>query len=133
MLSTPRDDPSTLSTVADQHEYPSPPPYSYPPAYPTNPGYPYQQVPMVVPTSGWATSSLVFAVLGLVTGCCTFGVFSAAAVLCGHIALRETKSGQRSGHGMAVGGLIMGYLIVGPALAISIMAVFGSGPEAIQP
>lgn len=115
-------------------------PVSAPPAgYPVSPGYPYAVpvVPMVsvvavVPTSGWATASLVFAILGLVTGCCTFGIFSIAAVLCGHIALTETKTGYRSGHGLAMAGLIMGYLIVVPAVVLSIMAVFGSGVEAIQ-
>lgn len=129
MQYTPRYGTNTLSIVTprppEEHEYPGLP-ASAPPYIPYPASYSYQQVvvPVIAPTSGWATASLVFAILGMITACCTFGVFSAAAVMCGHVALGETRSGQRSGRGMAVAGLIMGYLVIGPAIALSIIAMF---------
>lgn len=104
-----------------------PPPISAPPV---SPGPFASQNMMVVQqtqrtTSGFATASLIFGILGLVTSCCSFGVFSVAAVILGHIATAETKSGRKGGHGAAVAGLILGYLIVVPAIIFSIMVVFG--------
>jgi hypothetical protein len=94
---------------------------------PYSPG-PYQQQPppqyVVVqapPSSGLAVTSMVMGILGLVSGCCSFGVFSLLAVVFGHMALPETKSGAKQGHGMAVAGLVMGYVVFLPALIISIM------------
>lgn len=85
------------------------------------------------PTSGLATSSLVFGVLGLVFGCCSFGVPSLIAVLLGHMALRETKSGARGGHGMAIAGLILGYVLVLPMIMMSVWIFLGAGMTAIDP
>lgn len=90
-----------------------------------------QQTPRT--TSAYATASLVFGILGLVTSCCTFGVFSLIAVIFGHVALGETKHGARGGHGSAVAGLILGYLIVVPAVIFSITVVFGGGLGALNP
>ena len=60
------------------------------------------------PTSGLAIASLVCGILGFFT----LGVASIGAIICGHLAWRETSSGQQSGHGMAIAGLILGYLPV---------------------
>lgn len=79
--------------------------------------------PLATPTSGWATASLTMGVLGLLVGCCTFGIPSALAVVFGHLALRETRTGERTGHGAAIAGLILGYLLVLPMMAVSIALV----------
>ena len=96
-----------------------------------------QQQPVIVvqapATSGAAVASLVFGLLGLFLGCCTFGVPSVLAVLLGHIAMRETKNGQRGGQGMAVAGLILGYLLVIPMILLSIQVVLGAGLDALEP
>jgi hypothetical protein len=105
----------------------SPAPYhpTTPMPYGANPyqqGPPQQQVIVVQapPSSGLAVTSMVMGILGLVSGCCSFGIFSLLAVVFGHMALPETKNGAKSGHGMAVAGLVMGYVIFLPALLISI-------------
>ena len=58
--------------------------------------------------SGLAICSLVFALIGLIT----VGIFSIPAVIIGHLALRRIKvsAGTLSGRGLAMAGLIIGYL-----------------------
>jgi hypothetical protein len=48
------------------------------------------------------------------------------------MAVKETKSGAKSGHGLAVAGLILGYIFVVPAIIISIMAGIGGIGTAID-
>jgi hypothetical protein len=124
-------------------------PISTPPAgYPVSPGYPgyptspYGQpvmpvVPVVAvvqapPASGYAVTSLVLSIIGLVTACCAFGLPSVLAVIFGHVALSETKTGRRGGHGMAIAGLVMGYIVAVPAVVLSAMMVLGGGLESMQ-
>ncbi|MFG2109828.1 DUF4190 domain-containing protein [Micromonospora chersina] len=58
-------------------------------------------------TSGMATASLVLGILGVLGGWCMFGLPCVPAVILGHLALRETRDGTRSGHGMAVAGPVL--------------------------
>jgi hypothetical protein len=117
---------------------PSAPPVS-PAGYgqPMSPGpygqpYPQQyQQPMVVvapalPTSAWAIASLIFGILGMVGGFCLFGIPCIAAVICGHAGMRDTNGGVKSGRGMAIAGLILGYLFVAPAIIIFVTGGIGS-------
>lgn len=71
---------------------------------PTQPGY------VGIPTSGTAIASLV---CGLCTfiACCFSGI---PAIICGHIALSQINqaNGQIGGKGMAIAGLILGYLSI---------------------
>jgi hypothetical protein len=60
------------------------------------------------PASGLAIAALVCGILGVFTG----GITSIPAVICGHLAWGETKSGRASGHGMAIAGLVLGYLLI---------------------
>lgn len=121
-------------------QYPGQYPISGPPISPYGHPYPMPQHQQVVvnvvahqaPTSGYAVTSLVLSIIGLVTGCCSFGIPSIIAVLCGHLGLSDTKNGQRSGRGMAVAGLVMGYLVAAPAAVISIWFVFAGGMAAIS-
>jgi predicted outer membrane lipoprotein len=107
------------------------PPYGYQQPPYGQPGVPPPyQPPLIVmqptaPTSGLAVTSLVLSLVGLLL-CCAFGIPSLIAVICGHLALRETKSGAKSGQGMAVAGLVMGYLIIVPAILFSLW-VFALG------
>ena len=61
-----------------------------------------------------AVLSLIFSVLGLFGFCC--GLFLAggiAGIVCGHIALSRIKANpELEGHGLALTGLIIGYLAV---------------------
>jgi|GEM_PF-366601 len=79
-------------------------------------------------TSGLAIASLVLGLLSIFT----VGLFSLPAVICGHIALSQIKksAGAVLGKGMAIAGLIMGYLmfLIGVIVMIGMIAgvVFGS-------
>jgi hypothetical protein len=99
--------------VADDRQALPTSPGPYPPAYPPA----YQQPPQQIiinqpsrPTSTYATISLVFGILGFLTSCCTFGVFSAVALICGLAAMRETNNDAKGGRSMAIVGLILGGL-----------------------
>jgi Domain of unknown function (DUF4190) len=112
-------------------------PYSAVPYSPAPGVVPYVPVPPVVvvqgpPTSGLAVASLVLSILGLVSGCCSFGIFSILAVIFGHAAMGETRNGRKSGQGMAVAGLVMGYIVLIPAILLSIWMFFGAGMAAIS-
>lgn len=83
-------------------------------------------------TSTLATMSLIFAILGVIGGCCTFGVFSIVAVILAHLAWKETKSGQKGGHGMTVTGLVLGYLMLIPAIFMSVSFIL-NGAAGVTP
>ena len=75
------------------------------------------------PTDGMATASLICGILSLVL----CGLFSGIpAVICGHISLSRIKSSPvpMSGRGMAIGGLVTGYICIGLTIAIIIFYVF---------
>ena len=61
-----------------------------------------------------AVISLIASILGLCGFCCGFFLMSAiAGIVCGHIALSRIKANpELEGHGLAMAGLIIGYLAV---------------------
>jgi hypothetical protein len=65
--------------------------------------------PLIRPTSGLATAAMILGVASLFS----CGLTSIPAIVTGHLATGETKTGERAGHGMAVAGLILGYLCAG--------------------
>ena len=81
-----------------------PPPYGgYPPPYDP---YAYGRPR---PTNGWAIASLV----------CAF-VFAPLGIVFGHISLSQIKRSGEEGRGLAVAGLVIGYLItVGSIIALT--------------
>ena len=119
---------------------PAPAGYPYPasPAYGQTSGPPYGQViqPQVAlvvapPSSGAATASLVLGIVGLVLGWCACGVPSLLAIIFGHVGLRQTRNNAMSGHGMAVAGLVMGYVLIVPTIIVTVLilgylGVFGA-------
>ena len=69
-------------------------------------------------TNGLAIASLICGILGCVPGA------SIAAVVMGHMALGRIKRSGQGGRGMAIVGLILGYVgIVGWIIAIIVMIV----------
>lgn len=58
-------------------------------------------------TDGWAVVALVTSLLGL----------SLVAVITGHVALHRISASGRRGRGMAVAGLVLGYLAVAASAA----------------
>lgn len=61
------------------------------------------------PTSGLATTAMIMGIIGALGGWCMFGIPCFIAVMLGHMAMKETSTGQRGGHGMAVTALVLGY------------------------
>ncbi len=105
----------------------SPQPTGYPPTGYVPTGYVAGYAPVgiapVQANSGWATASFVFGILGLCTG---FGAIP--AIICGHIALRmiNNAAGHLKGKGLAMAGLVMGYLVVAAAVVGMIAAGISS-------
>lgn len=78
--------------------------YSQPPAVQHH--Y-YGSAPVSAPTNGMATASMVCGLIGFVT----CGLTSLLAIIFGHIAQSQIKRTGEGGHGMAIAGLILGYLV----------------------
>jgi hypothetical protein len=70
-------------------------------------------------------ASLTLGLFGVLGGWCLCGIPCALAVVLGHMAARQTRSGARGGHGMAVTGLILGYVFVIPMIIASIWIATG--------
>lgn len=100
---------------------------SYPQPY-----YPPPPAPVIRPTSGLAVASMIAGIFGVLGGWCMFGIPCFAAILLGHAAVRETKSGERGGHGMAIAGLIMGYLLGVPIALFGVMMGLAGFAEALK-
>ncbi|TDC63322.1 DUF4190 domain-containing protein [Actinomadura sp. GC306] len=94
----------------DPYGYGSQDPYGQP-AYSQQPAvqhhYYGSSAPVSAPTNGMATASLVCGLIGFVA----CGLTSILAIIFGHIAQSQIKRTGEGGHGMAVAGLILGYLI----------------------
>jgi hypothetical protein len=95
---------------------PAPPP-SHPVPY-NYPGYPGYPVPG--PTNGLAIASLVLGILWI------YCIGSILALIFGYIARRQIRERGESGHGLAIAGIVLGWVGVGvSALFIIIFAVIG--------
>ncbi len=67
----------------------------------------------IPPTSGLAIASLVCGILAILSSCVYVGIlFGIPAVITGHMAMKSFKNPQepRNGKGMAIAGLVCGYL-----------------------
>ncbi|HKS98479.1 MAG TPA: DUF4190 domain-containing protein [Rugosimonospora sp.] len=103
--------------------YPGPGGYpgqgGYPPGYvPPQPGYagyPGYAAPVMTPpqsTNGMAIASLVLSLVGLTT----CGVTSLIGAILGHVARRQIRERGEGGDGMALAGIISGWIIFALAL-----------------
>jgi Domain of unknown function (DUF1707)/Domain of unknown function (DUF4190) len=107
---------------------PLPPRYPYPPnsyqqAYPPAPYAPgYGPLVPAKKTNGMAIAALVAPFFPFL-----FLVGPVAAVVCGHIALEQIDKTGESGRGMAVAGLILGYLEVAVTILIIMLGVLHGG------
>lgn len=71
-------------------------------------------------TEGLAIASMV---LGIVW---VFWIGSILAVIFGHVALRNIKRNQTGGRGMAITGLVLGYIGVGFLVLPIVLAIIGA-------
>ena len=70
-------------------------------------------MPGYTPTCGLSIASLVCGICSVFSLLCFIGAFaSIPAVICGHLALKKIRESEfpMAGRGMAIAGLIMGYL-----------------------
>lgn len=98
-------------TVAPYHT-----PYGAPPGY--YPGAP-------VPNSGLAIASMVCGIAGYLT-CYFVGILGIPAVICGHMAISQINNSAVpvAGRGMAIAGLILGYLGILITLGVVVSFLF---------
>lgn len=103
---------------------PGPPGYPPPPGYPAPPGYPpqvYGQPPYGAPqygqpsygpvkTNGMAVASLVLGILWI------YWIGSILALIFGYLARNQIKARGETGDGMAVAGIVLGWIGVGVLL-----------------
>ena len=113
-MSVPRPPPSDPYWQQPGASVPPPPPGMYPPGQPPPIYYNY---PKPGRTSGLAIASMV---LGIVW---VYWIGSILAVIFGHIAISQTSRDETlRGRGMAIAGLVLGYVGVGTLLLIIIAA-----------
>ncbi|MDQ1602221.1 MAG: hypothetical protein QOE01_66 [Actinomycetota bacterium] len=84
-------------------------------------GYGYPPQPQ--PTNGLAVASLVLGILWL------FWLGSLLAVIFGHIALSQIRRRGEGGRGMAIAGLVLGYIGVAFFLLFFVVGAIGAGMD----
>jgi hypothetical protein len=93
------------------------PPATYPPSYPPS-GYP------APPTNGLAIASLVLGIVGWVA----CGVGSIVAIVLGFVARDQIRKagGRQGGDGLALAGIILGFISIGLLVALFAIAAASS-------
>jgi hypothetical protein len=97
-----------------QPPYPPPPPFAAPPYGPS----PYYQQPYYNQGyNGLAIASMVLGILWL------YWVGSILAVIFGHVALHQISRDGKQGRGMAIAGLVLGYIGLAALVVVIIVAI----------
>jgi hypothetical protein len=89
------------------------------PNYPPVPPQGYAQQPAYTPYPEQKSGTNVLAILALVGAF----VFPLAGVICGHIALSQVKRTGESGRGLAIAGLVIGYVYIAIIVLVIILAI----------
>ncbi len=107
---------------------PPPPSYgAYPGAYPPAPPYyPGYAPPPSAPSNGLGIASLVTAIIALlsVVGGIVLGV---VAVILGFLGWGKAKRGEANNGGIAVAGIVLGFLSIIEAIAVIGLFIWGFG------
>lgn len=113
----------------EPYQAPQQQPYGQPPQSPY--GYPPQQPYGYAPSRGTNGLAIASLVTSLIWVC---GVSSIAAVVCGHIARNQIKRTGEQGAGMALAGLIIGYLGIAVVVVyfIVVVVVVANDPDAFE-
>lgn len=101
----------------------------------TNAGLPPYSGP-VAPTDGLSIAALVCGIISLVA-CYVWALFGIPAVICGHMSLKKIKTAHTpvQGKGMAIAGLICGYLgiLIQLVMIVFIVIAFTAAANAPTP
>jgi hypothetical protein len=108
-------------------DYPAATAYPAPAGYPVQPypGQPMYGYPAVPPNNGMAIASLVVSIVG-VLGLCGYGLggyVGAVGAILGHVARRQIRERNENGDGMALAGIIVGWVATGLALLATLAIV----------
>lgn len=108
---------------------PAPPVYSAP-APPAPPVYGAPAAPQYAPQYAAAPAQrtnvlAIISMIASIVGLFTYGVLSIAGVIMGHISLKQIKRTGESGRGMALAGLIVGYVGIGIYVVVIILFILG--------
>ncbi|MBB5869552.1 hypothetical protein F4553_002931 [Allocatelliglobosispora scoriae] len=79
-----------------------------------SPGTSVFPTPVTGPAAASAINALVFGILAVFIGWFSCGLMALFAIISGHVGLKATRYGARPGRGMAVTGLILGYVMLLP-------------------
>lgn len=115
--------------------YQQPPPYTPPQAYDYGYGSPYSQGygPMLKPpTEGLAIAALVVSCVA-VAGLCASGLgglLGIVGAIMGHVAQRKISVNGSGGRGMALAGIIVGWVATALALVMLAVIVFAVASDA---
>ena len=92
---------------------PQPPPPGPPPPY----GYAYAAAPVIQKSNGMAIASFVCSLVGVL-----FCLTAPLGIVFGHVAMSQIKrsNGTQGGRGMAVAGLIVGYLALAAWIGLTV-------------
>lgn len=98
--------------------------YSQPPAVQHH--YYGSGPPLMPRNNGMAIASMVLGIIGVLT--CALPILSVGAVIFGHVAQSQIRRTGEAGSGMAVTGLVLGYLfaILGLLYWIFVVGVYGA-------
>jgi len=115
--------PSAAETPAPLTQPPPPPPP--PPSYAApQPGYQYGTGAPAGATNGMAVASLVLGILTIVT----CGIGSILAVIFGYVGKGQIdrSGGTQSGRGLAIAGIVLGWVGIGIIIVIILLAIIGA-------
>ncbi|HEU5109481.1 MAG TPA: DUF4190 domain-containing protein [Micromonosporaceae bacterium] len=107
--------------------YPPGSPAGYPAGYPAGapaPGYGYPVVP-AQPTNGLAIAAMVVSILGAL-GLCGYGLggyLGIVGAIMGHVARRQIRERGEAGDGMALAGVIVGWIAFGIAVIATVLII----------
>ena len=109
---------------------PPPPPPGFPPQGPGYGGYGGYGAPPPPPPKapGMAVASITLGILGVTIGLCLWflPVMPVLAVIFGHISLSKIRMTGLPGRGLAITGLVTGYVGIGISLIIFVVSLLGS-------
>lgn len=104
-------------------QQPAAPQYSPPPPPAAPPAAPYTASPQYAPEKKTNVMSII-SMISSIIGLFTFGILCLLGVILGHISLSQIKRTNEGGKGMAITGLIVGYIgIVGWIIGMIIFFV----------
>src|SRR5438874_5729355 len=103
--------------------YGAPQPYGAPSTYGPVPNAPYGYSPYTATrgTSGFAIASLVLGILWV------YFIGSILAIVFGFVALNQIKQRNQNGRGMAIAGLVLGFIELGLLVLVIVVLAVGGG------